>query len=110
MIRALAHALLLLALCFMVTAAQADVPVPPLAARVTDLTHTLDATQKQALETLLTQFEAKKGSQIAVLMIPTTRPETIEQYGIRVADSWKLGRKGIDDGALLLIAKDDHAL
>ena len=91
-------------------AAQAEVAVPPLAARVTDLTATLDAAQKQELEARLAQFEAKKGAQIAVLIVPTTQPETIEQYGIRVAEAWKLGRKGVDDGALLLIAKDDHSL
>ncbi len=90
--------------------ASAQVAVPPLAARVTDLTGTLDAAQKQQLESRLAQFEAKKGAQIAVLLLPTTEPEVIEQYGIRVADTWKLGRTGIDDGALLLIAKDDRAL
>ncbi len=91
-------------------AAQAEVEVPKLTQRVTDLTGTLDAGQRQALENKLAAFEAQKGSQIAVLMLPTTQPETIEQYGIRVADAWKLGRKGIDDGALLLIAKNDHRL
>ena len=58
----------------------------------------------------LAAFESSKGSQIAVLMLPTTQPETIEQFGIRVVDAWKLGRKGVDDGVLLLIAKDDHKL
>ncbi len=99
----------LLTLLFCGTA-QADVAVPNLTQRVTDLTGTLDAGQRQLLENKLAAFEAAKGSQIAVLMLPTTQPETIEQYGIRVADAWKLGRKGIDDGALLLIAKDDHRL
>jgi uncharacterized protein len=91
-------------------AAQAEVVVPPLAARITDLTATLDAGQTQALESRLAAFEAKKGAQLAVLIVPTTQPETIEQYGIRVAEAWKLGRKGVDDGALLLVAKDDRAL
>ncbi len=90
--------------------AQAEVEVPKLNQRVTDLTGTLDAGQRQLLENKLAAFEASKGSQIAVLMLPTTQPETIEQFGIRVADAWKLGRKGIDDGALLLVAKDDHRL
>ncbi len=90
--------------------AQAEVAVPPLKQRVTDLTATLDAAQVQALEARLVAFEASKGSQIAVLMLPTTQPETVEQFGIRVADAWKLGRKGVDDGVLLLIAKDDHKL
>ncbi len=101
---------MLLALMCCGAVAHADVAVPPLTARITDLTGTLDAAQKQQLETRLAQFEAKKGTQIVVLLIPTTDPETIEQYGIRVAEAWKLGRKGIDDGALLLIAKDDRAL
>ena len=78
--------------------------------RVTDLTSTLDAGQIQALEAKLAAFESRKGSQIAVLLVPSTQPETIEQYGIRVVDSWKLGRKGVDDGVLLLIAKDDRKL
>lgn len=90
--------------------AHAEVPVPPLKARVTDLTGTLDAQQQASLEQTLRAFEAKKGSQIAVLMVPTSQPETIEQYSIRVAEQWKLGRKGVDDGVLLLIAKDDRKL
>jgi uncharacterized protein len=99
--------LLLLALLLCSTA-QAEVVVPKLSQRVTDLTSTLDATQIQALNARLAAFEASKGSQIAVLILPTTQPETIEQFGIRVAEAWKLGRKGVDDGVLLLIAKDDH--
>ena len=87
-----------------------EVAVPKLAARVTDLTGTLDAGQRTGLESRLAAFEAKKGSQIAVLLVPSTKPETIEQYSIRVVDQWKLGRKGIDDGALLLVAKDDRRL
>ncbi len=90
--------------------ARGDVPVPPLKARVTDLTGTLTASQQASLEQTLQAFEARKGSQIAVLIVPTTQPETIEQYSIRVAETWKLGRKGVDDGVLLLVAKDDRAL
>ncbi len=90
--------------------AQSQVAVPPLAHRVTDLTGTLDAQQVQALEARLSAFEAEKGAQLAVLIVPSVRPETIEQYGIRVAETWKLGRRGVDDGALLLIAKDDREL
>ena len=89
---------------------QDEVKVPPLTQRVTDLTATLDAQQIQALESRLAAFEAQKGAQLAVLIVPTTQPEAIEQYGIRVAEAWKLGRKGVDDGALLLVAKDDRAL
>ncbi len=91
-------------------AAHAEVAVPPLTHRVTDLTATLDLQQIQLLETRLAEFEAKKGVQLAVLVVPTTQPESIEQYGIRVVEAWKLGRKNVDDGALLLVAKDDRAL
>ena len=91
-------------------AAQAEVVVPPLIQRVTDLTATLDAQQTKALDARLAEFEAKKGAQLAVLIVPTTQPESIEQFGIRVAEAWKLGRKGVDDGALLLVAKDDRTL
>ncbi|HET9700095.1 MAG TPA: YgcG family protein [Burkholderiales bacterium] len=89
---------------------RAEVPVPPLQARVTDLAGTLAPEQRTALERKLAAFEQQKGSQLAVLIVPTTRPETIEQYSIRVAEQWKLGRKGVDDGALLVVAKDDREL
>lgn len=89
---------------------RAEVPVPPLAARVTDLTGTLSGDQITALERRLADFEAHTGSQIAVLLVPTTRPEAIEQYALRVAEQWQLGRAGVDDGALLLIARDDREL
>ena len=91
-------------------AAQAEVAVPPLTQRITDLTSTLDVQQIQVLEARLAEFEKNKGAQLAVLTVPTTQPETIEQYGIRVAEAWKLGRKKVDDGALLLIAKEDRTL
>jgi uncharacterized protein len=94
--------------CLAAILASADVAVPPLTARVVDLTGTLSGGAVNRIETRLADFEAKKGSQIAVLMVPTTHPEEIEQYGIRVAEQWKLGRKGIDDGAILLVAKDDR--
>ncbi|MGV8933429.1 MAG: TPM domain-containing protein [Gallionellaceae bacterium] len=87
-----------------------EVAVPQLTVRVTDLTGTLTAEQRNTLEQRLQQFEAQKGSQIAVLMVPSTHPEEIEQYSIRVVEQWKLGRKGVDDGVLLLIAKDDHKM
>ncbi|MDD5241583.1 MAG: YgcG family protein [Sulfuricella sp.] len=90
--------------------ATAEVAVPPLKARVTDLTATLQPAQQAALEQTLQAFEEHKGSQIAVLIVPTTQPETIEQYAIRVVESWKLGRKGVDDGVLLLVARNDHKL
>lgn len=102
--------LLWLLLLLTAVLAQAEVAVPPLTARVTDLSGTLTPAQQQNLEQTLRQFEARKGSQIAVLIVPTTRPEAIEQYAIRVAETWKLGRKGVDDGILLLVAKDDREL
>ncbi len=89
-------------------AAQAEVPVPPLTARVTDLTNTLDPAQRASLAQTLKDLETRKGAQVAVLMLPTTQPETIEQYAIRVEEAWKLGRRGVDDSVLLLIAKDDR--
>ena len=85
-------------------------PVPPLTGRVTDLTAALTAEQKLVLDGTLQAFEARKGSQLAVLIVPTTSPETIEQYSIRVAEAWKLGRKKIDDGAILVVAKNDRAV
>jgi uncharacterized protein len=88
----------------------AQVSVPPLTARVVDLTATLTPVQVQALTETLQDFEARKGSQLAVLIVPTTQPEAIEQYSIRVAEQWKLGRKGIDDGAILIVAKNDRTL
>ena len=86
------------------------VAVPPLTAPVTDLSGTLSAEQQAALDGELRAFEARKGSQVAVLIVPTTRPEPIEQYAIRVAEQWKLGRKKIDDGAILVVAKEDRAV
>jgi uncharacterized protein len=94
--------------CLLALLASADVAVPPLTGRVIDLTGTLSGGAVNRIETELADFEAKKGSQIAVLIVPSTHPEEIEQYGIRVAEQWKLGRKGIDDGAILLVAKDDR--
>jgi len=90
--------------------AVADVPVPPLQTRVTDLTGILSEQQRSSIEQNLAAFEARKGAQIGVLILPTTKPETIEQYAVRVQETWKLGRKGVDDGVLLVVAKDDRAL
>jgi uncharacterized protein len=90
--------------------AAAEVPVPALSARVTDLTGTLDPGQQAALEARLEAFERAKGSQVVVLIVPTTQPETIAQYAVRVADAWKIGRKSIDDGVLLVVAKQDRAV
>jgi uncharacterized protein len=103
-------ALALAALAWLPAFAQELQPVPPLTGRVVDLTGTLEAAQRQALEEKLRAFEQRKGSQVAVLIVPRTAPETIEQYGIRVAEQWKLGRGKVDDGAILLVAKDERAL
>ncbi|HLQ02182.1 MAG TPA: YgcG family protein [Burkholderiales bacterium] len=87
-----------------------EVAVPALKARVTDLTGTLTAGQIQTLEGRLRDFERGKGSQIAVLILPSTAPETIEQYSIRVAEAWKIGRTKADDGVILVVAKNDRRL
>ena len=97
----------LLLLC--ASASFADVAVPPIG-RVVDQTGILSSDQVTRLEQTLKDFEERKGSQIAVLIVSTTAPETIEQYSLRVVEQWKLGRKKIDDGALLIIAKEDRKL
>jgi uncharacterized protein len=107
--RVLLAGCLVLAVFFAVPA-HADVPVPPLTERVTDLTGTLSAGQKAELEASIAAYEKRRGGQIAVLMLPTTKPEEIEQYSIRVAEAWKIGRKGVDDGLILVVAKDDRRL
>jgi len=88
--------------------AQQPVAVPPLTGRVVDQTGTLSVADRASLEGRLAELEARKGSQIAVLLVPTVRPEAIEQFSIRVVDQWKPGRKDVDDGVLLLVAKDDR--
>jgi uncharacterized protein len=88
--------------------ASADVAVPPYSARVIDLTGTLSGGAVALIEAKLADLETRQGSQIAVLIVPTTQPEEIEQYSIRVAEAWKAGRKNVDDGAILLVAKDDR--
>ena len=99
---------LFLLACALAGPAQAQLKeVPPLAGHVTDEAGMLDADQHQRLEAVLTDYEAKTGSQIAVLLVKSTEPEAIEQFGIRVADAWKLGRKGVDDGVLLMVARDN---
>jgi uncharacterized protein len=96
------------ALTLAVAAADDRQPIPDLHARVTDLTGTLNAEQKQTLESELAALEQRKGSQVGVLLVATTQPEDIAEYAIRVFDAWKLGRKGVDDGVLLIVAKNDH--
>lgn len=105
-----AKSLMVVVLCILAPFSVAEVAIPPLQSRVTDLTQTLSKREVTQLEQKLADFEAKRGSQVAVLIVPTTQPETIEQYSIRVVETWKLGRKGVDDGVLLLVAKQDRAL
>ncbi|KLN54934.1 TPM domain-containing protein [Variovorax paradoxus] len=90
--------------------AQGLLPVPALTARVIDQTGTLDAAQRTGLDTKLAAFEQRKGSQIVVLMVPTTAPEDIESYAQRVGDAWKIGRKNVGDGLLVIVAKDDRRM
>lgn len=100
----------LLAWIALAAPARADdglVPVPPLSAHVIDQVHLLQPQQRQALEGVLAEIEQRTGSQIGVLLMSSTAPEAIEQYSIRVADAWKLGRKGVDDGVILIVAKDN---
>jgi len=89
-------------------AAQDLVKVPPLTARVTDLTNTLSAAEREALDAKLAAWEAQTGNQLVVLMLPSTQPEAIAAYSIRVAEAWKIGHKGKDNGAVFLIAKNDR--
>jgi uncharacterized protein len=91
-------------------AALAATPVPKLATRVTDLAGTLSATQRDALESKLAAFEKQRGSQVAVLIVPTIGDETIEEFAGRVTDEWKLGRKGVDDGVLFAIAMKERRM
>jgi uncharacterized protein len=86
------------------------VEIPELSTRVTDLTQTLSPAEQAQLEQKLAAFEAKKGTQIALLIVPTTQPEDIAQYAIRVVEKWKIGREKVDDGVLVLIARDDRKL
>lgn len=103
-------ALAWLAVGFATATAQDLVPVPALTSPVTDLTGTLTPDQASALDAKLRAFEQARGSQVAVLIVPTTRPEEIEQYSIRVVEQWRLGRGKVDDGVLLLVALNDRRL
>ena len=90
--------------------AASQVPVPALTGHIIDQTGTLTTEQKATLEQTLAAFEARKGSQLAVLMVASTAPEEIEQFALRVAEKWKLGRKKVDDGVILVVARNDRAL
>ena len=105
-----AKALFLALLLGWVFPALADVAVPPLVGRVVDLTGTLSTNDVSAMNQTIRAFEARKGSQVAVLIVPSTDGEAIEPFSLRVAEAWKIGRKKIDDGVLLVIAKNDRKL
>jgi len=90
--------------------ALAQIALPPFEGLVIDETGTLTAAQQASLDEKLSAFQARKGTQVALLILPTTQPETIEQFGVRLAEAWKIGRKNVDDGAILIVAKDDRTL
>lgn len=90
--------------------AQALQPVPALEGHVVDTTGTLETAQRQALEEKLAAFERDKGAQIVLLLVPTTQPEDIAAYANRVANTWKIGRREVGDGVLLVVAKNDRKL
>jgi uncharacterized protein len=98
----------LLALLAFAAGAQGVLPIPELNARVIDQTGALDAIQRKGLEDKLAAFEQKKGTQIVMLLVPTTQPEDISSYANRVANTWKIGRKEVGDGVVVIVAKDDR--
>lgn len=104
----------LAALCFALLPifgwSASEVALPALTERVTDLTATLSAEDRAGLTASLTALEKDKGAQIAIVLLPTTQPESIEQFGIRLAEAWKIGRKGVDDGVIVIVAKDDRKM
>ena len=102
--------LLWLALLPAGSSAAEPVALPALSARVTDLTGTLDATQRSRLEAQLAAIERSGRAQVAVLLLPSTQPEPIEAFGIRLAEAWKIGRKGADNGVIVIVAKDDRKM
>ncbi len=87
-----------------------EVALPALTERVTDLTGTLSTADKAGLTASLAALEKDKGAQVAIVLLPTTQPESIEQFSIRLAEAWKIGRKGIDDGVIVIVAKDDRRM
>lgn len=95
-------------LLWLLSLAWAQLAVPPLTAHVMDTTGTLDATQREALNSKLRAFEQSRGTQIVLLLVPTTQPEDIASYANRVANTWKIGRKEVGDGLLLVVAKNDR--
>lgn len=111
LLRRLAAWLLLALLALLVVgAARAELPVPPLSGRVIDQTGTLTPQQVAALDAKLAAFEAQSGAQLVLLLVPSTQPEDIAAYAQRVADSWKIGRREVGDGLLLVVAKGDRRM
>ena len=102
--------LLTLLLFFALSPARAELKVPPLSGRVIDQTASLTAPDIKALSEKLARFEAKTGTQFAVVLIASTAPESIEQTALRMVEGWQLGRKKIDDGAIVLVAVEDRAV
>jgi uncharacterized protein len=104
-------AMLVACVSFTSSAAEGDFQaVPKLERRVTDLTGSISAADEARIEQRIRALEQSKGAQIAVLMLPTTQPEAIFDYAMRVAEAWKIGRKGVDDGIVFVIAKDDRKM
>jgi uncharacterized protein len=99
-----------LALGILYSDLQAEVDIPALSSPVVDQTGTLSAADITTLSSAIERLAAERGSQIAILLVPTTAPETIEQFGIRVAERWRIGRRGIDDGVIVLVATADRAV
>ena len=104
----------LVALCFALLPilgwSASEVALPTLTERVTDLPGTLSPDERASLTASLTALEKDKGAQVAIVMLPTTQPEAIEQFSIRLADAWKIGRKGVDDGVIIIVAKNDRKM
>ena len=90
--------------------AESLVDIPAYVVPITDLTGTLSQGQKTQLDYRLTAIKQDKGAQVAILLLPSVKPETIEQFGIRLAESWKIGRRGIDDGVIVVVAKSDRKM
>jgi uncharacterized protein len=103
-------ALLTFAFTTLSALAQDYAPIPPLASRITDTSGSLGVSAIQSLEQKLAAFEQATGGQLAVLVVKTAEPETIEQYALRVVEAWKIGKKGKDNGALLVLAMKEKKI
>ncbi len=101
---------LLLACVARIAYAQDFAPIPPLQSRITDTSGAIGVSAKQEIEQKLAAFEQSTGGQLAVLVVKTAEPETIEQYALRVAEAWKIGKKGKDNGALIVLAMQERKI